>query len=206
MSIPHFTVCNSGKQGKMVHTLRFFRFSPSQKHGKSACWGPSPIPRQGLLALPCKRSTSGAAPSEAIEKAAGGGTFPGFGFQYPTSILQECIYSYPACHDCFRWNRDSRRAMACWFFVLWCLTLQNHAVTGCAGLFIEFEKTPIPCGFAGCSYETACRLMMPNLAILAIKISLHQHSSPDQFSQTWLLSIFWCAVPLIKIVPLNRAQ
>ena len=57
----------------------------------------------------------------------------------------------------------------CFVVTKWCLTLQNHAVTGCAGLFIEFEKTPIPCGFAGCSYETACRLMMPNLAILAIK-------------------------------------
>ena len=45
-----------------------------------------------------------------MKEAAGGGPFTGFGFQYPTSVLQECIYSSPACHDCFRWDWDSRCA------------------------------------------------------------------------------------------------
>lgn len=53
----------------------------------------------------------------------------------------------------------------------WCLTLQNHAVTGYAILFAEFEKTPISCGFAASVYETTCRLMMVDLAIQAIKNS-----------------------------------
>jgi len=64
-----------------------------------------------------------------------------------------------------------RKGLLIFCFVVpkWCLTLQNHAVTGCAGLFAGFEKTPISCGFTGCYYGTTCRLMMPNLAILAIK-------------------------------------
>lgn len=204
-----------------------------------------------------------AAPSGAIEKSAGGGAFPGFGSQDPTSVLQECIYSCPACHDCFRWNWDScrswnqprheiahfsrrgwlcgmiearlrgfrinytgslgsasakaqsvrgfhgltfrwrglfgprlsyivssfsgiaflghmlytksvsrpRKGLLIFCFVVpkWCPTLQNHAVTGYANLFAVFEKMPISCGFEGCSYDTACRLMTSKMAILAIK-------------------------------------
>ena len=46
----------------------------------------------------CLKASLGraATPSEEIEKSAGGGAFPGSGFQYSTSILQECIYSRPA--------------------------------------------------------------------------------------------------------------
>ena len=51
-----------------------------------------------------------AAPLGALEKTATVGSFPGFGFQHPTSVLQECVRSCTACHDCFRWDWDSRRA------------------------------------------------------------------------------------------------
>lgn len=57
----------------------------------------------------------------------------------------------------------------CFIVPKWCPTLQSHAVTGCASLFAGFEKMPIPCGFAGHPYETTCRLVTSNLAILAIK-------------------------------------
>ena len=132
--IPSLAVFNSGKQGTTVHTVAHLPSFRYAKTVQTACWGPPPIPRQGPLTLPCKRSTSrattrpygrrirGALPtgnkdtscvwkrprertatlSGAIEKAAGGGAFPGFGFHHPTSVLQECIYSCPACHDCFR--------------------------------------------------------------------------------------------------------
>lgn len=49
----------------------------------------------------------------------------------------------------------------CFVVPKWCPTLQNHAVTGYAGLFVGFEKMPISCGFAGCCYDTTCRLMTP---------------------------------------------
>lgn len=135
------TVPNSGKQCKVVHTLRFSRFSPRRKNGKSACWGAPSIPRQGPLALPCQtlHRWSGnapfralnmrdltdwkevclqrpagrvAAPLRVMKQATVGGSFPGLGFQYPTSVSQECIYSCPACHDCFRWNLDSHTETA----------------------------------------------------------------------------------------------
>lgn len=64
----------------------------------------------------------------------------------------------------------------CFVVPKWCPTLQNHAVTGYAGLFAGFEEMPISCGFEGCSYDTTCRLMTPNLSILAIK-----NSSPSYF-------------------------
>lgn len=38
---------------------------------------------------------------------------------------------------------------ACYFFVLWCPTVQNHAITTYAALFVGFEKTPISCGLTG---------------------------------------------------------
>ena len=38
-----------------------------------------------------------ATPSGAREKAAGGGAFPGFGFQNPTSILHKCVRLCSAC-------------------------------------------------------------------------------------------------------------
>jgi len=56
----------------------------------------------------------------------------------------------------------------CFVVPKWCWALQNHAVTDCAGLVAGFEETPISCGFAG-SYETACRLITPEIAILTIK-------------------------------------
>lgn len=50
------------------------------------------------------------APLGAMKKTAVGGSFMGFGVRSPTSVLQECVRSCPACHDCFRWNGDSHRA------------------------------------------------------------------------------------------------
>ena len=58
---------------------------------------------------------------------------------------------------------------ACCFFVLWCPTLQNHAVTAYAVLFAGFEKMLISCGFVASAYETICCFMTANLAIQAIK-------------------------------------
>lgn len=114
-------------------------FAPA-KTCKICLLGPPPIPRQGPLTPPYQtlHRWSGYAPLRALntggltgweytswfeapgrtrsrpvrddEKAADGGPFPEFGFQYPISVLQECIYSCPACRDCFRWDRDSRRA------------------------------------------------------------------------------------------------
>ena len=96
--------------------------------------GRPPNPPAGSLALPCERSTGGAAacpcghcrtgdltgwerclslkasdwthsrPVRGDGKAAGGGAFLGLEFQYPISVLQECMYSRPACHDYFRRN------------------------------------------------------------------------------------------------------
>ena len=57
----------------------------------------------------------------------------------------------------------------CFVVPKWCWALQSHAVTGCAGLFAGFEETPISCGFAGCSYDTACRLLTLETAIPVIK-------------------------------------
>ena len=123
--LPLLPFLNSGKQGKCICTCVFLR--------KSACWGPPPIPRQGPLAPPCQtlhrwsgyaplqvlntRDLTGwkevcsqrpsgrvASPLGVLKKAAGGGSFTEFRFQYPISVSQECIYSCPACHDCFRWN------------------------------------------------------------------------------------------------------
>lgn len=50
------------------------------------------------------------APLGAMKKTAVGGSFMGFGVGFPTSVLQECVRSCPACHDCFRWYWDSRHA------------------------------------------------------------------------------------------------
>lgn len=98
-----------------------------------------PIPRQGPLSLPANtpqmerlRALAGAenerldrlerevcsqhlagratAPLGAMKKTAAGDPFPGFRFQYQISVLRECIYSCPACHDCFEWDWDSRPA------------------------------------------------------------------------------------------------
>lgn len=118
----------------------FAFFRPSENPVKSAVGGLPQFPGKGRLRRLTKRSTGGAgyAPLRALntggltgweytswfeapgrtrsrpvrddEKAADGGPFPEFGFQYPISVLQECIYSCPACRDCFRWDRDSRRA------------------------------------------------------------------------------------------------
>lgn len=57
------------------------------------------------------------------------------------------------------------------FFVLWCPTLQNHAVTAYAALFAEFEKMPVSCGFLGAAYDMICHLLMADLAVLEIKNS-----------------------------------
>jgi hypothetical protein len=56
-------------------------------------------------------------------------------------------------------------------FVLWCPTLQNHAVTAYADLFVGFEKMPMSCRFAASAYKMICRLMTANLVIQAIKNS-----------------------------------
>lgn len=57
-----------------------------------------------------------------------------------------------------------------------CPTLQNHVVAGYSGLYAGFEKPPISCGFVGCICETVCRLMTPEITILAIKIVLRLHT------------------------------
>lgn len=129
----------------MVHTLRFFRFSPPREPGKATGCGPPP--RQGPFALPCERATGGAAMC--------------------------CLLSPPAGHT-----------RVCCFFVLWCPTLQNYAVAGCAGLFAGFEKTSILCGFARCSYETPCRFLTFEIAILAIKnTTMKKHSNKEAQQQ-----------------------
>lgn len=58
--LPLLPFLNSGKQGKCICTCDFLR--------KSACWGTPPIPRQGLLALPCRtlHRRSGYAPLRAL--------------------------------------------------------------------------------------------------------------------------------------------
>ena len=97
-----------------------------------------------------------------------------------------CILSLSAGHT-----------RACCFFVLWCPTLQNYAVAGCAGLFAGFEKTPISCGAAGCSYETTCRLLTLEIAILAIKNS---HFSAQA-------AIFYCTpLKMHRVCPLGYAN
>ena len=56
--IPSLAVFNSGKQGTTVHTVAHLPSFRYAKTVQTACWGPPPIPRQGPLTLPCKRSTS----------------------------------------------------------------------------------------------------------------------------------------------------
>ena len=128
--IPSLAAFNSGKQCFVVHTKRFSRFSPLRKPGNLLVVGRPQSPGKGRLRCLANapqverlRALAGAeygdallagkkvvslwlekrtaAPSGAIEKAAGSGLFPGFGSQDPTSVLQECIYSCPACHNCF---------------------------------------------------------------------------------------------------------
>ena len=99
-----------------------------------------------------------AAPSGAIEKAAGGGSFLGFGFQHPTSVLQECTYCCPACYDCFRWGCAER----------W------KPVSGGSEETIQAPSVPRPQrpilrGFAGSAYETTCRLTASEKFMQAIK-------------------------------------
>lgn len=60
--------------------------------------------------LAWKRSMLAATSLGVMKKTAAGDPFPGFRFQYQTSVLRECIYSCPACHDCFEWDWDSRPA------------------------------------------------------------------------------------------------
>ena len=60
----------------------------------------------------------------------------------------------------------------CFVVPKWCPTLQEHAVTGYAILFAEFEKTPISCGFAASAYETICHHMTAKKAIQVIKNSV----------------------------------
>ena len=122
---------------RSTHETIFYFFA-SAKICKIFLLGSPQIPRQGPLTPPYQtlHRWSGYAPLRALntggltgweytswfeapgrtrsrpvrddEKAADGGPFPEFGFQYPISVLQECIYSCPACHDCFRWDWDSR--------------------------------------------------------------------------------------------------
>lgn len=107
-------------------------FSAMRKLFKPLVWA-RPNPRQGPLSLPANalqmerlRALAGAenerldrlerevcsqhlagratAPLGAMKKTAGGDPFPGFRFQYQTSVLRECIYSCSPCHDCFEWD------------------------------------------------------------------------------------------------------
>lgn len=56
-------------------------------------------------------------PVRSNEKAAAGDPFPGFGFQYQTSVLRECIYSCPAFAGGFLFHiipsADGRRHITC---------------------------------------------------------------------------------------------
>ena len=72
------------------------------------------------------------------------------------------------------------------YFVVpkWCPTLQNHAVTGYAALFVGFEKTPISCGFAGSAYGATCHLMAAKTAIQTIKKAYPPLGGKYAFSAT----------------------
>ena len=67
------------------------------------------------------------------------------------------------------------------FFVLWCPTLQNYAVTGYAALFTAFEETPISCGFAGAAYDMICGHLTADLAIQVIKDRIQKQYHIDMY-------------------------
>lgn len=96
------------------------------------------------------------------------------GLVRPASVICRQQFSGIAFSEHMLYNKAvsrPRKGLLIFCFVVpkWCPTLQNHAVTGYAGLFTRFEETPISCGFAGCAYDTTCRLMTPGKAIIAIK-------------------------------------
>ena len=85
---------------------------------------------------------------------------------------------------CLALSPPAGHTRVCYFLVLWCPALQNYAVAGCAGLFAGFEKTSIACGFARCSYETPCRFLTFEIAILAIKnTTMKKHSNKEAQQQ-----------------------